>query len=147
MHFGDTPRGFTASRPTGTAANYKPALSLLKQRYGHTLATDFRPLALKALQNVMVELGQSRRYANENMHRIRKIFRWAASEQLIPSSMPQALEMVDGVQMGYTEPPEGDPVEPVDDAVVEATLPHLPVVVADMVRLQRLTGARPGDIC
>ena len=35
----------------------------------------------------------------------------------------------------------------IDDAVVYATLPYLPEVVADMVRLQRLTGARPGEIC
>jgi integrase len=30
---------------------------------------------------------------------------------------------------------------------VEATIPFLPTVVADMVRVQRLTGARPGEIC
>ena len=29
--------------------------------------------------------------------------------------------------------------------VVDATLPHLPAVVADMVRFQRLTGARPSE--
>jgi integrase len=28
-----------------------------------------------------------------------------------------------------------------------ATIEHLPDVVADMVQLQRLTGARPGEIC
>jgi integrase len=32
-------------------------------------------------------------------------------------------------------------------AVVEATLPHLPPVTADMVRFQLLTGARPGEVC
>jgi integrase len=36
---------------------------------------------------------------------------------------------------------------PVDDAVVDATVPHLPPVVADMVRLQRLTGMRPAEVC
>jgi integrase len=30
---------------------------------------------------------------------------------------------------------------------VEATLPHLPDVVADMVRVQRLTGMRPAELC
>jgi len=81
-------------RLTGTAANYKPTLTLLKQRYGHTLASEFGPLALKALQNLMVELGHSRGYINENIHRIRKIFRWAASEQLIPPSVTEALATV-----------------------------------------------------
>lgn len=35
---------------------------------------------------------------------------------------------------------------PVDDAVVEATLPHLPPIIADMVRVQRLLGCRPGEV-
>jgi integrase len=35
----------------------------------------------------------------------------------------------------------------VEDATVDATLPHLPAVVADMVRFQRLCGARPGEVC
>jgi hypothetical protein len=38
-------------------------------------------------------------------------------------------------------------VLPVADTAVDATLPHLPPIVADMVRVQRLTGARPGEIC
>ena len=38
-------------------------------------------------------------------------------------------------------------MEPVSAAIVEATLPFLSQTVADMVRLQRLTGARPGEIC
>ena len=34
-------------------------------------------------------------------------------------------------------------VQHVPDAVIEQTLPHLPKVVSDMVRFQRLTGVRP----
>ena len=33
------------------------------------------------------------------------------------------------------------------DDVVDATLPYLPPVVADMVRFERLTGCRPGEVC
>src|SRR3972149_1491459 len=36
---------------------------------------------------------------------------------------------------------------PADDAQVDATLAHLPDVIADMVRIQRLTGMRPCEIC
>jgi integrase len=38
-------------------------------------------------------------------------------------------------------------VKIIDDATVNATVAHLPIVVADMVRLQRLTGCRPGEVC
>jgi len=133
-------------RMTGTADNYKPALALLKTRYGHTAASDFGPLALKSLRASMVESGHSRRYINENVHRIRKTFRWAASEQLIPALIPQALATVEGLRKGHTKAKDHAPVSVVDNARVEATLPHLPRTVADMVRLQRLTGARPGEI-
>jgi integrase len=39
------------------------------------------------------------------------------------------------------------PVKPVARAVVEATLPHLPPLVADMVQLQMETGMRSGELC
>jgi integrase len=35
----------------------------------------------------------------------------------------------------------------VADATGDATLPALGNVAADMVRLQRLTGMRPGEVC
>src|SRR5262249_19251537 len=39
------------------------------------------------------------------------------------------------------------PVGPVDDAVVDATLPYLNRFVAGMVNFQRLTGCRSGEVC
>ena len=36
---------------------------------------------------------------------------------------------------------------PIADAIVEITLPLLQTVVRDMVQFQRLTGARPGEVC
>jgi integrase len=134
-------------RATGTADNYKPALSLLKTRYGRTPAIEFGPLALKSLRQLMIDQGQARRYVNENVHRIRKVFRWAASEQLIPSSVPESLWTVEGLHKGLSEARETAPIVIVEETVIEATLPHLSATVADMVRLQRLTGARPGEIC
>ena len=133
--------------PTGTADNYRPVLALLKEVYGKTHAAEFGPLAAKALLARMVRDGASRRYANDNLSRIRRIFRWATSEQLIPPAVVQALDTVEGLRKGRSKVRETAPILPVDDAVVDATLPHLPDVVADMARLQRLCGARPGEIC
>lgn len=134
-------------RETGTAENYKPVLAIVRKRYGHTATADFGPLALKALRKTMVDEGQSRRYVNDNVARIKRLFKWAASEQLIPASVPQALGTVEGLRKGHGKARETAPVMPVEDAVVDATLPHLPAVVADMVRVQRFTGCRPGEVC
>jgi integrase len=58
----------------------------------------------------------------------------------------QALTTVSGLRKGRTAANEKEPVEPVDDQTVESTLGELPAVVADMVRFQRLTGCRPGEV-
>jgi integrase len=95
----------------------------------------------------MIEAGSSRRYINDHLHRIRRMFKWAAGNEMIPYEVYQRLTTVDGLRKGRTEAREMAPVPPVDDKVVEKTLPHLPAVVADMVRFQRLTGCRPGEVC
>ncbi|HET6325478.1 MAG TPA: site-specific integrase, partial [Planctomycetaceae bacterium] len=42
---------------------------------------------------------------------------------------------------------ETEPIRPVDEGTVSATIPHLSPVLAAMVRLQLLTGMRPGEVC
>jgi hypothetical protein len=58
----------------------------------------------------------------------------------------EALRCVDGLERGSTDACEGRKVEPVNDVDIAATVEHLAQVVADMVRLHRLNGARPGEI-
>ena len=55
--------------------------------------------------------------------------------------------MVTGLRKGRTEAREADPVLPVDDKIVNQTLEHVPEVIGDMIRLQRLTGMRPQEVC
>jgi hypothetical protein len=47
---------------------------------------------------------------------------------------------------GQTTAPELPPVRAVPDEDVEATLPHLPPLVADLVMFIRYAGCRPGAI-
>jgi len=75
------------------------------------------------------------------------MFKWAASHELIPAAVCQALATVPGLRKGRSAARESKAVPPVPNDVVDATLPHLPPVVADMVRFQRLTGCRPGEVC
>ncbi|QDT69054.1 site-specific tyrosine recombinase XerC [Planctomycetes bacterium MalM25] len=114
---------------------------------GDQPAEAFGPLALKSVRDRMVESGLARTTINGAINRIRRAFRWAAGEELIPASVSQALATVPGLRAGRTTARETAPVLPVDDATVDATLEKLPEVVADMVRLQRLTGMRPGEVC
>lgn len=147
--------------PTGEAENYRLALRVLRRLYGPTPAVAFGPKRLKLLrQQALAETedvdpatgqkvkrpGWCRNYANRQVKRIQQVFRWAASEELIPESAAAALGTVGGLREGMEGARESEPVGPVDAAVVDDTLPHLPPPVRAMVQLQRLTGARGGEL-
>jgi len=132
---------------TGTAENMRPVMRLLRGLYGDSLVKDFGPLALKAVRQKLIGEGQARMYVNENVERIRRMFKWAAGDELIPFEVYHRLTAVEGLRKGRTEAHETPPIPPVADEVVEHTVPHLSTVVADMVRFQRLTGCRPGEVC
>ena len=120
---------------------------LIKPLYGHDSTVEFGPLALKTIRQLLIDADISRKHINKQVDRIKRIFRWAAAEELIPARVPQALGMVAGLRKGRSEARETPPVRSVDDAIIEATLEHLPEIVADMVRLQRLCGCRPTEVC
>jgi integrase len=133
-------------RPT-CLARIKQAMKCVRELYGREPANTFGPLALRTIRQGMIERDLSRRYINELVDCIRRAFKWAAAEELIPASVPQALAMVAGLRRGKTAARETPPVTPVDDAIVTATLPHVTPVVAAMIRIQRLTGMRPQEVC
>ena len=122
------------------------ALRELRKLHETTLVVDFGPKAFKAVRNAMVALGWSRKYVNKQSGRIVRMFKWGVSEELVPPAVYQALAAVPGLRKGRTQAPDYQPVQPVPDAHIELTLQHLPATVADMVKLPRLCGARPGEI-
>jgi integrase len=132
--------------PTGELDNLKHALRPVRKLYGSLPARDFGPLCLKVLQRQMIADGLSRPVINSRIGKIKRVFRWAVSEQLCPPDVLQGLQSVMGLQRGRTEAREPDPIEAVDDATIAATLPYLPPVVRDMVQFQRLVGCRPGEV-
>ena len=110
-------------------------------------ANEFGPKKLKAMRQAMIADGLARGVINQNVGRIRRMFRWAASEELVDAAVWHALQTVMGLQRGRTEAKETQPILPIDDAVVDATCAELSPKVAAMVRMQRLLGCRPAEIC
>jgi integrase len=134
-------------RPTSEQHDIASAMRFVRQLYGETAAILFGPLSLKAVRQKMVEAKWARSTVNRQVQRVQRMFRWAAANELLPVSVHQSLKTIDGLRKGKTTARETNPVEPVSDAVVDATLAAIPKVVGDMVRFQRLTGCRPGEVC
>jgi integrase len=122
------------------------ALKAVREYYGHTLAKEFGPLALKACREKLVTSGLSRTTINSLVTRIRQMFRWGVEQELVPVSVHQALTAVPGLKKGRTTAKENPPIAPVPDARVDKTVKYLHPTLAALVRLQQLTGARPGEV-
>jgi integrase len=88
-----------------------------------------------------------RKVINQRVRHVVRVWKWAASEQLVDNGAYEALTTVEGLRRGQQGTRDRPKVRPVADDVAEATLPFLRPQVAAMVRLQRLTGARPTEVC
>ena len=89
--------------PTDELAQYRQTFRLVKELYGHTPATEFGPRALKSLRQRMIDVGWTRKLVNQRVGRVRRVFKWAAAEEMLPVSVFQALGTLPGLQVGRTE--------------------------------------------
>lgn len=133
--------------PTGTHQNMKPLMKRLLKWYGQKPASKIRPLVLKDIVRRLIDEDLSISSVNDAIGRIRHMFRWAVSEELVPVEVYQALRTVAGEQRGRSAAKPRKIVQAVSNEVIEQTMPKLPEVVQSMVKLQRLTGMRPAEVC
>lgn len=87
-----------------------------------------------------------RRYINSLMGCVRSCWKWGREEKLVTTAAYLELKETRDLPTGRSEAPDHEPVLDVDDALVEAVLPLLMPPVAAMVKVQRLTGMRPGEV-
>jgi integrase len=140
--------------PTAELAKFKLSLKPLKELYGLKRAADFGPLALDAIRLRLVDADPGRRgtrlsrnEVNKRVRQIKRVFKWAVAQELVPATVYHALQAVSGLARGRTKARETEPVRPVADALVDAIRPYVMPEVWAMVELQRLTGMRPGEAC
>lgn len=131
---------------TGTVENVRRSMRHLFESAAGLDASQFGPRALVGVRDVLIEGGLARTTVNARVQIIRHAFKWAAEQERIPASVYHGLLTVSGLRRGRSLARETDPVRPVPDSDIRAALPLMPEPVRDMVSLQLLTGARPGEI-
>jgi integrase len=144
-------------KATSELGNVKRAIRALRETFPALVAEDFSSSHLIAVQERLIDDGLCRDNVNRYRRIIISIFRWAIGLDLIPSvvrrshggfdSILEKLRSVSPLEKGRCRAHEMAPVLPVGDADVEATLPMLREPYATMVRLQLITGMRPGEVC
>lgn len=129
-----------------TISNTKQAVGYLRPIFAHTPLSRFGATEMRVYRQRLVDEDLARKTVNKHLTVVRGMFKWGIGEGLVPATCGVVLSAVPGIKPGRSGARETPPVLPVDDAVVEMTLPHMNRTVADMVRVQRLTGCRPQDV-
>jgi len=126
----------------GGAGNWRPIIRLLREKCGEGRAEDLGPKTLRnILEAAAGEHDWSLSYTKMQLARVRRIYKWAVAEELVKVS---AWQKLDTIELRHGRQTSSSP--PVADELIEQTLPHLKPTLTDMIRLQRLTGMRPGEL-
>ena len=97
VHFARAYYGDSGKR-RGVLNNLKPTLRMLVEEYGEDSALTFGPRKLKALQRLWIAEGAARGYVNQHTGRVKRVFKWAVSEEWVPPETLQALATVEGAR-------------------------------------------------
>ncbi|VTS01860.1 catalytic phage domain protein : Integrase family protein OS=Planctomyces limnophilus (strain ATCC 43296 / DSM 3776 / IFAM 1008 / 290) GN=Plim_1106 PE=4 SV=1: Phage_integrase [Gemmata massiliana] len=133
-------------KPGSEVVSLKRSIKPVRELYADLSAVEFGPKALAVVRQSMVRAGLCRSLINKRIDRVKRVFKWAASEELVPVTTYEALRTLAGLRRGRTEAKESEPVQPIDDETVRATLPHLPHYIRVMVELLWHTGMRPSEV-
>lgn len=129
------------------ATNAVVAVRLFRELYGNASVSELTHADMLRLRDALVRSGVCRTTVNRRLWCVKYMLTWALDEALIPATVKAELTQVRGVKRGRSAAPERAPVRPVDDATIDATLAHMMPNTADMVRVHRLTGMRPCELC
>jgi integrase len=87
----------------------------------------------------------ARKTINKWINRLRHLFKWGASLELVSASVYESLRTVPALAAGRSAAKETEPVRPVADEHVAPVLPFLRPQTRAIVQLLRVTGMRPGE--
>jgi integrase len=148
-------------KPTSEINCLRVALRPLVKLYGTMPVGDFTVKNLKLVRVALCERRppaadgepwrrhhsglRCRESVNLDVHRIRRVFRWAEEEELVPEGRWHSLRSLRPLGAGSAMVRESDGVKPVPLRSLAMFLRHCKPREAVLVRFQWLTGARPGE--
>jgi len=95
--------------------NIRYSLNQLVDLCGCVLLEEFGPLKLMEVREQMVNAGITRKCINQRIGRIKRMFKWAVSQQIISPFVFQAINTVEGLKRGRCNAREGRKIKPVDE--------------------------------
>lgn len=128
-------------------------IRLVRQFFGESPAAEFGPVKLRIVRDKMTEGDKavqrkpwSRSFTNKQIQRLRQIFKFGVSWEIVPQTVADSLASVRALSAGESTARETSPRVAVSDADLNAVRQVLTGVYRDIFDLLLLTGGRPGEI-
>ena len=128
----------------------------LSELFPDYLADDFRVRDLELFRDSFKRTGflrrgkkveYSRTYLNKITNRVKAIFRWGVSKDLIAAETAQRLNYLVPLRQGHTDAPETRSRHFITDKDFHSVRAVLASYYADIVDILRLTAMRPSELC
>ena len=121
----------------------RAALKPCRELFGDTPVDDFGLLRLRMVREAMIQKGWSRSYINKEVHRIKRVFRWGVSWELVSPSTAEALRSVESLAEGGSDARETRPRTSIsEEALALVRAKFRKAIYRDTFDLLLLSGAR-----
>lgn len=132
---------------SGRADTAACEVRMLREMFGSRPVESLTHPDMLRYRDAMIARGLARTTINGRLSILRVMMTWALNEAVVSAQTKAELTQVAPLKPGRTAARETQPVIAVPDDDIEKTCAVMPRTIADMVRMQRLTGMRPDEIC
>ncbi len=129
------------------AADSVRGMRLFRKMFGKRPVETITHPDMIEYRSALAEQGYVRTTVNKYLGFVKRMFAWALDECLVSAQAKAEATAISPLKRGRGNVAEGKAVAAVPDADVEKTCAELAEPLADMVRVHRLCGARPDEIC
>ena len=129
------------------AADSVRGMRLFRDMFGTRPVETMTHPDMIAYRNALAEQGYVRTTVNKYLGFVKRMFAWALDERIVSAQVKAETTAISQLKRGRGNVKECSPVSAVPDDYVEKTCAELAEPLADMVRVHRLCGARPDEMC
>lgn len=128
------------------ASHIKRCIRFASEYFGRVKVDDFRPTMAIKCREQMIASGWTRNGCNRGLMIIRMMFKFGVVHEIAQPATLQRLQAIEPLKVGRTHAPESAPVKPVADTDIAAIQPFVAPPIWSIIQLQRLCGARGGEL-
>jgi integrase len=134
-------------RSTSEIRHIRTVSSRFRRLYGSEIASEYTPSRHKTLRQSWVQSGLSRVTVNRYARTVLRILSWAVENEYLDGTVVHSIREVAPLPKGRSEARETDPIGPAPEESFRAIVESGHRILADLIRVQLYTGARPGEVC